>query len=294
MQHKNIILGANGYIGKHLESNLKKLGQEVLCYDYSSTKTEKNSCQVFDITNKSSVEKIDWNVDYVYLLSGITGTLIGFDIPDKFFQINEIGLINVLSVIKNLKKKPKIIFPSTRLVYKGKDNPIVETDELDPKSLYALNKITCEKILHIYQKMFGINYSIFRIGIPYGSNFKQYSYGTLNFMIEQATKTGTITLYGDGMQKRTFTHIEDLCNQIVLVSQSENSKNEIFNIGGETLTIKEVATHISNLTNAKIIFKEWPLLDHKIETGSTYFDDSKINNIKQFKYKKISDWKFHK
>lgn len=77
----------------------------------------------------------------------------------------------------------RIVFPSTRLVYKGQQNVLLKEDaEKAPNTIYALNKLACEYMLAMYQKAFGIHYTIFRICVPYGSLIKSgTSYGTLGF-----------------------------------------------------------------------------------------------------------------
>ena len=211
---KTAIIGANGYIGKHLEFYLKRMGLDPACYDIQDDSRE-NYKQV-DITDKESVKNIDINVDYIYMFAGLTGTYAGFDKYETYVSINEIGLLNLLDAIRNSEKKPKIVFPSTRLIYKGVDKPLKEEDEKETKTLYAINKLACESILYAYNKSFDIPYTIFRICIPYGNMLStDYSFGTIGFFIKQAKAGKDITLYGGGDTKRTFTHMEDLCYQIV-------------------------------------------------------------------------------
>lgn len=290
MKTKSIVLGANGYVGRHLKDHLKNMEHHVECFDFIGKNSKQNEILHFDITNPDDIRNIDWNVDYIFLFSGLTGTKIGFEKYEQFIQVNEIGLLNVLNAIKDLNQKPKLIFPSTRLVYKGSEFPLDENAEKETNTVYALNKLSCEKILEMYQKLFDINYSIFRICIPYGSHFNEYSFGTLSFMLNQAKNNGEITLFGNGEFKRTFTHIDDLCEQIVCTSLNHLSNNEIFNVGGETYSLKEVAEHICKVTNAKISYTPWPEIDLKIESGSTIFDDQKIKQYFTKKYTKLVDW----
>jgi UDP-glucose 4-epimerase len=290
MKTKNIVLGANGYLGKHLTNHLITNNQNVVCYDYLSDNSKSSNIVHFDITNIKDLEKIDWSADYLYLFSGLTGTKIGFEKYNQFIQINELGLLNVLNIIKDLKQKPKIIFPSTRLVYKGSDIPLNENAEKETNTIYALNKLSCEKVLEMYQKIFGINYTIFRICIPYGTHFNEYSFGTISFMLHQAQKNGEITLFGDGALKRTFTHIDDICEQIFRTSINNSSNNEIFNVGGETYSLKEVAEYICKANKAKINYALWPEIDRKIESGSTIFNDEKITKYFTKKYINLKDW----
>ena len=284
------IIGANGYIGKHLTFYLKQMGITSMCYDIQKEGDE-NYKQI-DLTDKESVKKINLNVDYIFLFAGLTGTYAGFDNYETYVNINEIGLLNLLDAIRHSVYRPKVVFPSTRLVYKGVDKPLKEEDEKETKTLYAINKQACEGILYAYNKSFDIPYTVFRICLPYGNMLStDYSFGTVGFLIKQAKAGNNITLYGGGNIKRTFTHMEDLCYQIVQGAMKPESNGEIYNVGGQTLSLKEAAEIIANKFGAKVVAVEWPEKDLRIESDHTYFDDSKIRLLLNFgEYKKLEDF----
>lgn len=286
---KCAIIGSNGYIGKHIDSYLKQMGIIPECYDVHDITFE--SYTKIDLTDKFSIENINLNVDYIFLFAGLTGTHAGFDLYDKFISINEIGLLNLLDTIRKSPYRPKIIFPSTRLVYKGQDKPLKEEDEKETKTIYAVNKLACEGILQAYKASFDIPYTIFRICIPYGNiSRKDYSYGLIGFFINKAMTENEITLYGNGDLKRTFTHVQDICHQMIQAAFNEKSNGEIYNIGGETYSLKEVALIISNKLSVNISNIPWPEKDLRIESNHTYFDDTKIKELLGvLTYKKICD-----
>ena len=275
-EYKAIILGANGYIGSHLSLYLSNQGWNIYNYDIQPDSSFDNYKQI-DIKDSEQLLKTDFNVDYVFLFSGITGTSSGFNNYKSFIDINEVGLLNVLNILSQHHNKPRVVYPSTRLVYKGGELPLKEDDEKEAKSIYAINKLACENYLKLYNNVFNIHYSIFRICVPYGNFFSsKYSYGTIGSFIEKATSGNPITLYGDGSLKRTYTYIEDICRQIEKCILCPSSVNEIFNIGGETFSLKEVAQRIASLYNVEVDTVAWPDMDLKIESGHTFFDDTKI------------------
>lgn len=272
------VIGGKGYIGKHLTFYLKSRGYDVMAYDVVPGEEENYMC--VDMTNSESVSKIDLNVDYIYMFAGLTGTYAGFDAYDKFICINEIALLNLLDAIRKTDYRPKVIFPSTRLVYKGYDNPLKEDDEKECKTIYAANKIACEGYLQAYHDSFDIPYTVFRICIPYGNMLStDYSFGTVGFFIKQASAGKDITLYGGGTIKRTFTHMEDLCYQIVEGAMKKESDGRIYNVGGETLSLRQAAEIVANKFGTKVVDVPWPETDLRIESGHTYFDDTKIQAL---------------
>lgn len=287
---KIAVIGANGYIGKHLTYYLQQMGHQPMCYDIQQK--ERKYYKQVNLIDKVSVASIDLDVEYLFMFAGLTGTYAGFDNYETYVNTNEIGLLNLLDAIRKTKYRPKVVFPSTRLVYKGVDKALAETDEKETKTLYAINKLACEGILYAYKQSFDIPYTIFRICIPYGNMLStDYSFGTVGFFIKQAKSGKDVTLYGGGTIKRTFTHMEDLCYQIVYASMKEESNGEIYNIGGETLSLKRVADIIVKKFCVNVISVDWPERDLKIESDHTYFDDKKIRNLLNFgEYKKLEDF----
>ena len=276
---KCAIIGSKGYIGKHLEYYLKQKKNDVVCYDV--VESEDVNYHRCDLTDFESVRRIiDLKVDYIFMFAGLTGTYVGFDKANIFVNVNEMGLINLLNCIRESKYRPKIIFPSTRLIYKGADKALKEDDEKETKTIYAVNKIACENLLYAYRQNFDIPYTIFRICVPFGNMFSDdYSFGTIGFFIRQASNDRRITLYGDCSIKRTFTSMHDLCRQIVEVGMERVSDGEIYNIGGHTYSLRNAAEIIASYYKAEISFISWPERDLKMESGSTYFDSSKIERV---------------
>ena len=194
-------------------------------------------------------------------------------------SVNELGLLTILQQHQQSNSIAKIIFSSTRLVYKGQSNVFLkENDQQEALTPYAQTKINGEQLLAFYQEHAGINYTIFRICVPYGNAFDgAYSYGTTGFFLSKAQNGENISIYGKGNQKRTFTHVEDIINVILATIPHTKSNNQIYNIGGnDHLSLKEVAEMVAHKFNVKLDFVSFPEQAAKIESGDTIFDDLKL------------------
>lgn len=288
---KIAVIGSKGYIGKHIVKYLTD-HYHVVAMEYDIVDSGETNYQTIDLTDKESVRKIDLNVDYIFDFAGLTGTYAGFDAYEKYISINEIALLNLLDAIRKSGYRPKIVFPSTRLVYKGVDKPLKEEDEKESKTIYAANKLACEGYLQAYHDSFDIPYTIFRICIPYGNFLSDdYSFGTVGFFIKQAKSGKDITLYGGGTIKRTFTHMEDLCYQIVEGAFNQDSNGQIYNVGGETLSLHDAAVIVAKKYGVNVVSIPWPDKDLRIESDHTYFDDSKIKSLIEIPpYRRLSDF----
>lgn len=286
---KVVIIGANGYVGRNMSYYLNNEGYEIINFDVQ-IKTEHKWMEYYklDILDKKSLELIPKDSDFIFVFSGITGTYEGFDKYKDFIEVNEIGLLNILDYVRNSEIHARIIFPSTRLVYSGvRGKALTEEMEKNPKTIYAINKLTCENILKVYSETFGIKYNVFRICVPYGNLIgNDYSYGTIGFFLNQALNSRKITLFGDGALRRTFTNIEDLCNLFKKTIEIKESENQVYNIGGEDLSLKEVAQKISDkFPNTVIEYTPWSEKSLIIESGDTIFDSCKLDNLVNHKYK---------
>ena len=280
---KIAVIGANGYIARNLIYVLKRDYSDCILYFYGiedRSIDDYTNYMKIDMTDRESVKMIDFSCDIIFYFVGKTGSINGFDEPESFISINEISLLNLLNEYRNQKSMAKIVFPSTRLVYKGCSVPQNEDAEKEFKTIYAINKYSCEKYLEQFHRVFDVQYTIFRICIPYGTLIPNASsYGTAEFMLSKATKGNNISIYGDGSVRRTLTYIEDLCLILIKGAFSEKCINDIYNIGGEDYSLKEMAELIAQKYNVSVDYIPWPETALKIESGNTVFDSTKLDNI---------------
>lgn len=292
---KVVIIGANSYIARNIYYVLKREWTDILIKLYDRADAQVDGASYYkriDILSAESVKNIDFDCDVIYMFAGKTGSANGFDEFNTFIDINEKALLNVLNEYRHQKSRAKIIFPSTRLVYKGKKGPQKEDAEKEFKTIYAINKFACEQYLEQYNRVYDVRYCIFRICIPYGTLIPNASsYGTAEFMISKASKGDSISLYGDGSVRRTLTYMGDLCKVLIKGAFSDNCLNDVFNIGGEDYSLKEMAILIAKKHRVGIDYVSWPDVALKIESGNTVFDDSKLQKACPVQYDmKFVDW----
>jgi len=246
---KVVIFGANGYFGRNLAHYLH-LNDNYTIFHYDLHQEHVDGLSNYyslDVLNKNQLNSIDIDVDYIFWFVGLNETVKSLDDYENFIKINEIGLLHLLNTIRKKKIQPRIILPSSRLIYAESNNEFLnENSKKEFKSIYALNKFFCEEVLKIYSSIFGIPFTIFRIGLPYGNLIgRNANYGT--------------------------------------VSSSEISINEIYNIGGEELNLKTVASLIALKYNVNVESVQWPKLDLAVEVGDSVFDSSKLDSCIKLK-----------
>jgi UDP-glucose 4-epimerase len=276
---KNIaVLGVNGYIGRHLADRLRQSGHSVLGCDLQPAAALSGLPYLpLDVTTPAAWDALDTALDAIFVFSGLTGTHRGFEDYARYVAVNELGLLHLLDLLRRRGHRPRLVFPSTRLVYRGRPAALEEDAPKESKTVYAANKLAAEGFLQAYQAAFGIPYTVFRICVPYGSRWNgSYSFGTTGAFIRMAREQKAITLFGDGSPRRTFTHVQDLCAQIEACGLRPETNGETYNTAGEPFSLRDVATWIAARFGAEVRYAPWPAHEAAIESGDTVFADAKI------------------
>ncbi len=296
---KIVVLGANGYIARNLVYIIKRdyPGFELKLYGRSpeSRDSEEHYVSV-NMTERSEVRKIDLDCDVIFMFVGRTGSANGFEAYDSFIDTNERTLLNLLAEYRMQGSNARIVYPSTRLVYRGKKGLLDENSEKEFKTVYAINKYACEQYLEQFHRVYGVEYTVFRICVPYGTMIPNAtSYGTAEFMLSKAKAGENISLYGDGSARRTLTYIEDLCKTIIEGSIDPSCANDIFNVGGEDYSLHEMAGLIAQKYGVGVDNVPWPKVAEKIESGDTVFDSMKLDAaIGSRIHMRFADWIYGK
>lgn len=280
-RERHLVLGAAGYLGRHCVQHLSSLGHQVLGVDLApSHPDELNAYRALDLTDAGAVAGLDWDVDAVWVWAGRTGTWAGFEDPLSYVRANEGVLLNVLTALAKSVHRPRVIFPSSRLVYAGRPGPLAEDAPQTALTLYAQSKRSCEAYLAMYANAFGISYTVFRLCVPYGNELGgSYSFGTIGALLGRARKGENLSLYGDGNQRRTLTHVRDAVSWMYRASQLPDSDNQTYNLGGDNHSLRELAEAIANKTGVNVSYVPWPDRDRLIESGDTVFDSGKLDAL---------------
>lgn len=287
---KITIIGANSFLAKNFYQFVFKseIEMEIYLYDIQDS-FYINTCfeyKQIDFSDENELEVINYTVDAIYIFLGLTGTVKSLSDYKQYIHVNEEILLNILESYRKSRSKAKLIYPSTRLIYKGNTGKKVrECDTLEFKSVYSVTKFSAEKYIEMYHKLYDMPYCILRICTPFGSLLSEYGdYGTIGFFVRQAEKGDSIRVYGDGSVKKTYTHVKDICWILCECIYNSQLVNDTFNIGGVDKSLQEIGEMIALKYNVQVDNVEWPEIDKKIDGGSVIFDSKKIDDIISYNY----------
>lgn len=295
---KVLVIGGTGFIGRNVVDNLKSHGIITGCYDL----VDKNYGDYNYIGNVIYDDNLDSIIsDYdkiVYLITSVS--------PKKSMEnpkepyVNDVPLL--LKVLDSAKQHniKRVVFASSGGTVYGDNgnNKSKESDFNEPLNHYAICKLTSEKILEMYNKLYSMENISLRISNPFGFGQNPKSnVGAITVFANKILNDEEIVLFGDGNVVRDYIDVSEVAEAFYLALETDFNKIDttpVFNIGsGQGLSLNEIISIISETLNVEPKINHQParkfdvqynVLDtSKAEQYLNYkHNDSEVENIKKY------------
>jgi UDP-glucuronate decarboxylase len=267
---KILITGGAGFIGSSLAERLVNttdhkvvIVDNLLTGDVKRLKRFKDKVRFIkaDCNNFKDISSVmlAYKFDYVFHYAAVVGVQRTLDHP-KMVLDDIIGIKNVLDLCKNTNVK-RVFFASSSEVYgEPIEHPQNEaTTPLNSRLPYAVVKNVGESFLRSYKQEFDLDYTIFRFFNTYGP--KQSTDFVMSKFIEAATKNKDITIFGDGLQTRTFCYIDDNIDACLSSFEHGHYINDTVNVGNDyEVNIIQLAEIVIKATDSKSKIVHLPAL----------------------------------
>jgi len=260
-----LVTGGAGFIGSHLCAKLA-LNNHVICLDNLFTGNLKNIPNNVEFIRHDVIIPIWLEVDEIYHLACPASPIHYQYNPIKTIKTSVLGTINMLGLAK--RTKARFVMASTSEIYGDplehpqKEEYFGNVNTLGNRSCYDEGKRVAETLCMDYHRENNVNVGIARIFNCYGTNMNKDDGRVISNFITQALDNKDITIYGDGLQTRSFCYVDDMVNG--LISLMESGKTGPYNLGNpDERTILEIAQLIINKINTKsqIVFSDLPADD---------------------------------
>ena len=258
-----LLTGGAGFIGSHLSEALLDRGDEVCVIDDLSTGTIDNIKHIKghagfryvldSVLNRPVMAELVDDADIVFHLAAAVGVRLIVESPVRTIETNVKGTEVVLELAA--KKKKYVVFFSTSEVYGKSDRPeFSEGDDLvlgpsfKGRWSYAASKLIDEFLALAYHRERGVPITIIRLFNTVGPR-QTGRYGmVIPRLVHQALTGEPMTVFGDGTQTRSFTHVNDAVWAIVHLVEKPGAVGDIFNIGGDQeICIQALAARVKTL-----------------------------------------------
>ena len=240
-----LITGASGFIGSHLAEKLAD-EHEIIGIDNLITGKKENIRELnIEFIEQDITKPFDIKADVIFNMASPASPVFYQKYPLETLETNSIGMKNVL---ENARKHSSIVLQaSTSEVYGDpKVHPQPETywgnvNSIGPRSCYDEGKRFAESLCMNYAEKHGVEVKLARIFNTYGSRMRWDDGRVVPNFIYQSLTGKPLTIYGGGLQTRSFCYISDMVDGLIKIALKGKNK-EVYNIGTpEEYTIRELA-----------------------------------------------------
>jgi len=254
---KALVTGGAGFIGSNLVDKLLEMGHEVVVIDNESSEcneefywNERAINAKLDIADYINTRSLYNDVDVVFHLAADARIQPAIENPIRAVTTNAVGTCVVLQCAREAGVK-RVIYSSTSSAYGRNTPPCVEDMREDCLNPYSVSKVAGEKLCKMYYELYGLETIIFRYFNVYGERqpLKGHYAPVIGLFLRQEENGESLTIVGDGEQRRDFTHVSDVVNANIMAAISNPEKTafgEVYNVGtGKNHSINELANMIS-------------------------------------------------
>jgi UDP-glucose 4-epimerase len=256
---KILVTGGAGFMGSWLVDELINRGHEVISVDDLSGGFKENvnpKAKFFkiDVRDRKKVDKIVKGVDIIFHLAAYAAEGQSVFSPIEINDINITPMNNLLVAAVNNDVK-RFVFTSSMAVYGNQKPPFDESMEPHPVDPYGAAKEYCENMLKIFAETYDFEYVIIRPHNVYGprQNISDPFRNVLGIWINRIMNGKPPIIYGDGLQKRAFSYIEDITGPLANAGFYDKAADEIINLGSdEVTTIKDACNIVLEEMNSDL------------------------------------------
>jgi len=282
-----LVTGGAGFIGSHVARHLVDAGQDVVVLDDLSGGYEENvaagaNLVTGSVVDPELVEELfrEHEFSHVFHLAAYAAEGLSHFIRRFNYTNNVLGSVNLLNAAVRAETVERFVFTSSIAVYGAAQTPMTEDTVPEPEDPYGIGKYAVELDLRAAQRMFGLDYTIFRPHNVYGEqqNVADPYRNVIGIFINQLLSDRPLTIFGDGLQTRAFTHIDDVAPVIARSIEVPQSANEVFNVGADTpYTVLDLAHTVARAFD--VADPEIEFLPAREEVVHAFSDHAKLHRV---------------
>lgn len=264
-----LVTGGAGFVGSHLIDRLIEQGDEVLCVDNLFTGAKANISHLlghprFEFLRHDICFPLFVEVDAIFNLACPASPIHYQHDPVQTTKVSVIGSINMLGLAKRIKVP--ILQASTSEVYGDptqhpqKESYWGNVNPIGIRSCYDEGKRCAETLFFDYHRQHNLDIKVARIFNTYGPRMHPADGRVISNFIMQALQGEDITIYGNGMQTRSFCYVDDLIDGFLRLMETSASFTGPVNLGNPVeFTIRQLAEIVIEMTGARSSLVDLPL-----------------------------------
>jgi UDP-glucose 4-epimerase len=270
MKHRTnkriLVTGVGGLIGSHVARGLRELGVSVVGCDSFITGQKRNVPKTIEFTEADCRDlgtMRDLCTDADVVVHCAATPYEGLSVFSPHFIADQIfGTSSAVFSAAMSEGVRRIVFTSSMARYGAGAVPFVETQPTAPVDPYGVSKVAAEMLLRTLSEL---HEREFVICVPHnvvgpGQRYDDAYRNVAAIMINRALSGDDILVYGDGQQRRCFTHVGDVAEQICALALAPSVSGQIFNLGSDTgfITVDALACRVVERTGRTVRVRHLP------------------------------------
>ncbi len=254
-----LITGAAGFLGSSLANHLAREGHQVRGLDDLSTGDPKVLAPDVhftrgDVSDRPKLWTLLQDVDVVYHLAARVSVQESILYPRDYNAANVGGTVALMEAMRDVGIK-RVVLASSGAVYGDMtDGSLKESDIPNPRSPYAVSKISAEYYVRTIGALWNMETVSLRIFNAYGpgQHLPPSHPPVVPHYLRQALRRGTLVAHGDGSQTRDYIYVDDVVSAMVAASTAPNINGLVVNVGsGVETSIKDLIRTVLEITDSK-------------------------------------------
>lgn len=286
MKKTSLVTGGAGFMGGHVVNELLSEGDHtvVVLDDLSGGFLENvNPNATFvegSILDTSLIDQLckQYNFNYIYHLAAYAAEGLSHFIKRFNYQNNLIGSVNLINAAISYNIE-RFVFTSSIAVYGENQLPMHEGLIPMPEDSYGIAKYAVEQELVISNRLFDLDYTVFRPHNVYGElqNISDKYRNVIGIFMNKIMQDEPLIIFGDGEQTRAFTHIADVAPHIARCVEIQDTSCEVFNVGSDKhVSVNELADLVMTAMQKEVFVKH---LREREEVKHAYCTHEKFHNV---------------
>lgn len=287
-----LVTGGLGFLGSNLTAACAARGDAVTIVDNLHAGAGGNRANIRgldarvidgDVRDSDLMAACVRDAEVVFHCAALTSHAGSMTDPIETAAVNAGGTLTLLEAARRANPAVRIVHVGTSTqIGKMRASPIDEAHGEFPLDVYSATKTAAEKYVLVYASAHGLRASVVRLSNVYGprAHVRTARFGFINFFVGLGLQGKTITVFGEGAQLRSATHVDDAVAALMLAAGSDAARGEVcFAVADERYSVADIAAAVASVIGGRVEHVPWPPGREQLEVGDAVISAAKIESL---------------
>lgn len=285
-----LVFGGLGFIGSNVAVRASQLGAEVTVFDalhpraggHAANLRDASTVRVIrgDLRDAAAVAAAVADIDIAINCAALSSHPDSNRHPIENTDVNCQGVLHILEALRQHNPAARLVQVGTSTQIGRMLSPVIDEQHPEfPLDVYSANKVAGEKYVLLYHRVHGLQTTVVRLANTYGPRacIRTPEFGFVNYFIGRALRGQSITVYGEGAQRRNLSYVGDSVDALLAAAVHPRAVGEVYFATADTqVAVVDIARAITQVIGGTLEFIPWPAERAAIEFGDAVISNDKI------------------